>query len=428
MKFLEMLRRRFEGKDTNVPWELDNKLLAYEHVSKFGFKTPQSRSFKDSHAAAEWAINNLKDNFVVKAGDRHSCIGVYLLEKQDNEEYIELLRLKKFNLNDIGRDIVGTQPSYWIAESFVDSYIYGKNIPLDYKFYTFRGVISLVVQIDRNTTPPKVAFFDGNFIPLIYEQDYVLDKSRWTPCGHVLPNNMTAMVSMVSTLSKSVDTDFVSIDCFDSAEGPIFGEFTFAPGAPDAKMVTFSEEIMLKLDCLTQKVKNQALSGLSIDHDSFIQACHEDQNPIYNDLSIYGRIAARMLGQDKKISSYIPENEICLNNRKLNGHVDFILKYTAFLNGDHEQSFTLANRIHSCNAFFIGNQKHAPLIDAAVKFYSDRVSQGPWFATRLEQLKFQYYPLLREESFNKIREISNTGYVYARNVMASLENNYKKSF
>ncbi|QKF99213.1 hypothetical protein HQK30_08345 [Aeromonas hydrophila] len=426
MKFLEMLRRRFEGKDNNVPWELDNKLLAYEHVSKLGFKTPQSRSFKSSNIATDWAIKNLENNFVIKAGDRHSCIGVYLLEKQEDEEYIELLRLKKFNLSEVGKDIVGTQPSYWIAESFVDSYIYGKSIPLDYKFYTFRGTIALVVQIDRNTTPPKVAFFDGNFIPLIHEQDYFLDKNRWTPCGHVIPYHMSAMVSMVSTLSKSVDTDFVSIDCFDSAEGPVFGEFTFAPGAPDAKMVTFSEEIVLQLDNLTEKVKSKALSGMSIDHDAFIQACHDDNNPIYINLSIYGRIAARMLGQDKKISSYIHERDIALNNKKLTNHVDFILKYTAFLNGDQEQSFTLANRVYNCNAFFNGNQKYEPLINSAFQFYSDRVSQGPWFETRLEQLKFQYHPSSREESLTRIKEISNTGYVYAMNVMASLENNSQK--
>lgn len=426
MKFLEMLRRRFEGKDTNVPWELDNKLLAYEHVSNFGFNTPQSRSFENSNIATEWAIKNLKKNFVIKAGDRHSCIGVYLLEKQESEEYIELLRLKKFNLNDIGKDIVGTQPSYWIAESFVESYIYGKSIPLDYKFYTFRGDIALIVQIDRNTTPPKVAFFDGNFIPLIHGQDYILDQNRWTPCGHVIPYNMTAMVSMASTLSKSLDTDFVSIDCFDSPEGPVFGEFTFAPGAPDAKMVTFSNNIMSQLDNLTNKVKSQALSGLSIDHNLFIQSCHEDQKPIYSDLSIYGRIAARMLGQDKKISSYIPEHDISLNHRKLINHLDFILKYTAFINGDSEQSFTLASRIYNCNAFFNGNQKHESLIHAALTFYSDRVSQGPWFETRLEQIKFQYYPDLREESLNKIREISKTGYIYATNVMKSLEHNLTK--
>lgn len=421
MTFLQMLRKRFEGKDQNVPWELDNKIEAYEHVARYGFKTPISSLFTSSLQATEWAVKNFDYNFVIKAGDRHSCIGVYLLEKHKNNEYIELLRLKKFNLDQIGEDIVGKKPSYWIAESFVTSYVFGKSIPLDYKFYTFRGKIALALQIDRNTTPPKVAFFDGNFIPLIHGKDYTIDTNRWLPCGHVLPYHLPEMVHMVSTLSSSIDTDFVSIDCFDSPDGPVFGEFTFAPGAPDAKMVTFSDEIIQQLDNLTNNNSSTALSGILFDHNEFLKMCSlSSKMPITSDIDIYGRVASRMLGCDRRIGSTITENDLTIESNRLKQHIDFVLKYIGFLNGDIEQSFTLANRIYNEHGFFKSKQEHSSLIGSAYDFYNTRKEKGPWFETRLEQIKITYYPHVAENSLNRISEIASSGYVYAQNVLRGL--------
>jgi len=32
--FLSLIRKRFEGKDNSVPWELDDKIVAYNLVRK----------------------------------------------------------------------------------------------------------------------------------------------------------------------------------------------------------------------------------------------------------------------------------------------------------------------------------------------------------------------------------------------------------
>lgn len=422
MTFLQMLRRRFEGKDPNIPWELDNKVLAYEHVSKHDFKTPISASFESSKQATEWALKNFENKFVIKAGNFHSCMGVYLIEEYKENEYIELLKLKKISLDKIGEDI-GRNPSYWIAESFISSYIFGKSIPLDYKFYTFRGKIALILQIDRNISPPKVAFFDGNFIPLIHNKDYTIDTNRWLSCGHVLPYHLADMVNMVSTLSKSLDTDFVSIDCFDSPDGPIFGEFTFAPGAPDAKMVTFSDEIINQLDNMINFKSSTSLSGMLVDHDEFLKMCvFSSKTSLTNDLEIYGRVAARMINYDRKIGATISDKDLTLESNRLKQHIDFILKYISFINGDAEQSFTLANRIYHGSAFFKPKTKHLKLITSAYDFYNERKNKGPWFETRLEQVKLTYYPEQAINSLNKINEIASTGYKYAQSVYKGLTN------
>lgn len=424
MTFLQMLRKRFEGGDNNVPWELDNKVLAYKYVAKYGYKTPLSESFSSSELASEWAQKNLKSTFVVKAGDKHSSMGVYLLERSKNNYYIELLSLKKMKLDDIGKNIPGKKPSYWIAESYVESYVFGKSIPLDYKFYTFRGKIGLIIQIDRNTSPPKVAIFDGNFIPLIHTKDYWLDPNRWLPSGHALPFNLPKMVEMVSTLSKSLDTDFVSIDCFDTYDGPVFGEFTFAPGAPDVKMVVFSDNILHQLDNMINSKNTASFSGISTDHEEFLKMCTiSSEKSITNDVEIYGRIAARMLGNDKKICSIISENDLTVDSRKLKQHIDFILKYISFLNGDTEQSFSLANRIYNGQAFFKIKEEHKPLINAAFDFYNTRKDKGAWFETRLEQIKISYYPHIAEESLFRISELASSGYAYAQNVYKNLTAN-----
>ncbi|WP_454009806.1 ATP-grasp fold amidoligase family protein [Aeromonas sp. Marseille-Q7275] len=350
MSFLKMLRSRFEGKDNNVPWELDNKLLAYEHASRLGFKTPTSVSFSSAQDAVSWANENFGKRFVVKAGDRHSCIGVYLLEKNDDGSFLELLRIKRMTAKEIGSDIVGKQPSYWIAESFVDSYVYGKDIPFDYKFYTFKGNVALIIQIDRNVTPPRAALFDGAFIPLRHGIDYHFDTTRWLPGGHVVPFFAPQLISMASILSKSLNTDFVSIDCFDSPDGPIFGEFTFAPGAPDAKMITFSHDILEKLDLFCTGEVPSLFSGVELELHTFKQECNECQEEVCFDLSIYSHISSRMSLGDKKTAAYIDSKDIPLLSKKLREHFDFIFKYIGFLQGDGEQAYTLATRISSNSA------------------------------------------------------------------------------
>ncbi len=68
----------------------------------------------------------------------------------------------------------------WIVEERVPSLLGAGPIPFDYKFYSFRGEVAMVLQIDRNTRPSKLAFFDGGFRPLKRGTDYNLSRrQRW---------------------------------------------------------------------------------------------------------------------------------------------------------------------------------------------------------------------------------------------------------
>ena len=171
--FFGPMRQRFNQRNDPgfdpVPWELDDRETAYKYVEQAGYAVPR---YAETSSAAEAlaAGEQFGDPFVVKQPSRHSASGVYVLEKLGEDTYLDLLRMKVLAAADI--KALGAAPEYWLAGECIPSMPSGKSVPLGYKVYAFRGQISHITQIDRNVFPPRVAFFDGAFLPLELGKDY----------------------------------------------------------------------------------------------------------------------------------------------------------------------------------------------------------------------------------------------------------------
>jgi len=139
----------------------------------------------------------------------------------------------------------------WIIEEAVQSLVSVGPVPFDYKFYSFNGSVGLVIQIDRNTFPTRIAVFDGRFRALELGTDYLLG-GRARPGGHVVPLHAPEMLYWAQELSRHADSPFVSIDMYDSPDGPKFGEFTYSPGGAHKRMFVFSERLIDQFDAMME--------------------------------------------------------------------------------------------------------------------------------------------------------------------------------
>lgn len=214
---------------------------AYEWVEGRGFSTPRRVRTRSAGEALE-AGKQFDGRFVVKQPNRHSAMGIYVLEELQTGRYFELFTLTEMGADDVRPN--GPAPDYWLTEELLASTIAGRPVPLDYKIFCFRGLITHVIQIDRNVSPPRVAVFDGAFIPLVPGKDYTTNTERWDLCQPVLPIHAGRMLHMASRLSERLQTAFVRVDCFDTPDGPVFGEFTFASGPDDVGMIRYSDRIL----------------------------------------------------------------------------------------------------------------------------------------------------------------------------------------
>jgi hypothetical protein len=264
--FLSLIRKRFEGKDDSVPWELDDKIEAYNLVEIHNVK----------HANIIAILNDigdikdldLPDKFVIKISNRHSSIGVMLLEKISDNKFFDHISLNEYDLNKaiatqrIIAERNKKEGTYWVIEELLENFLPNNIIPFDYKFYCFHGQPKLIVQMDRNCTPPRAAIFDGTFMPLINGKDYSLDPDRLIPGNHILPSHPISLLITANKLSKLTNDKFVRIDLYDTPEGVYFGEFTFAPGAPDVGMIKLSYDILSDFDLfLNDKTKIEKISN-----------------------------------------------------------------------------------------------------------------------------------------------------------------------
>jgi hypothetical protein len=215
---------------------------------------------------------DLPDLFVLKLASGWSSRGVMLLERTGPDTFFDHMKLQVLDAASITRLQEGAAASFgqsqgqWIAEELVVHTLGVGAIPFDYKFYCFDGDVGLVVQIDRNSGPVRVALFDGTFRPMRLGRDYLLNGTT-NPGMPVVPLHAPEMLWWAQRLSREADSPFVSIDMFDSPTGPVFGEFTYSPGGTHRRMFAFSHRLLDRFDELITKTGPAAepLAGTSLE-------------------------------------------------------------------------------------------------------------------------------------------------------------------
>lgn len=415
ISFLGLMRQRFDQRNDPqvdpVPWELDDKATAYRFVEQAGYAVPKyvrASSAAEALAAGE----QFGDRFVVKQPNRHSASGVYVLEKIGEDSYLDLLSMKVLATADI--QPVGAPPDYWLAEECVESMPAGKPVPLDYKVYAFRGQISHITQIDRNVSPPRVALFDGAFIPLELGKDYSLDENRWLPEQHVLPRFAGAILEMASTLSANLNTRFVKVDCYDGPDGPVFGEFTFASGGDDTGMLRYSERLGRALDTAMMTGRVAALSGFGIDLEKF-RADLTRNATLVGDAHVLARLASGAAQGDVRYARGLPSLLSQESTRSVFALAAFVIGH---LSGDGSQSFSIQSAIRRGGKYLKGRQRLAEFEEAAIAFHDQRSVGNPWHTARAAEVRLAAGD---GSALEILQRLADGGYGHAKRVVARYE-------
>jgi hypothetical protein len=103
--------------------------------------------------------------------------------------------------------------------------------PVDYKFFVFDGIVKAVqVHTDRYSEH-KCCFYDSEWRKLPYWLKKYPQELRDLP----RPKHFEEMLRICEVLGRG--TDFVRVDLYDTDQGPLFGELTFAPGSGHSPIV-----------------------------------------------------------------------------------------------------------------------------------------------------------------------------------------------
>lgn len=416
--FLGLMRQRFTNKNNPidpVPWELDDKDLAYKHVIAAGYQVPRYAKTSTAAEALE-AGESFGDRFVVKQPNRHSTKGVYVLEKLGDGKYLELLSLRVVTEADLKTD--GPEPDYWLAEECLDSGIEGKPLPFDYKIYAFRGKVTHVNQIDRNVSPPRATLFDGAFIPLELGKDFSLDTKRWLPEHHVIPRHAGAMLQMAATLSLGLDTRFVKVDCYDGPDGPVFGEFTFASGGDDTGMIRYSDAILGKLDQAMNGVDVGALSGFDIDMKKF-RLSLDGRPTISAHPAVYSRMSAGAAHGDRRYATTLSS---CIADAPSRSVFRLAAQLLGILNGDGSHAFSVQNGLRQRSPMIVGDARLQEFETMALAFHDERAAGNPWHTSRSAEVRLATGD---DSALEVLRELASGGYAHAARTVARHEANRK---
>lgn len=243
--FTDFIHAHVEKKDKNRIYI--DKLMSKKLAEKSSASLPEI--YSEVSSVDELVFSNLPDPVVIKLTNLASKRGVYILYKIKGG-YFEQLRGKAFREDEIvGMIEKSFNPK--VSKIISEQLVVGENgpleIPFDYKLYTFDGVVEFILQIDRNASIDRVAFFDGKFEPI--DNTCVSAGKKYVDLADpIKPKNYSEMIHVAEELSRKVDRPFISVDLYTSGDRAYLGELTPTPGGPYfGNIVSFSDAFDLYL-------------------------------------------------------------------------------------------------------------------------------------------------------------------------------------
>lgn len=235
MKWTERIGQRNAGNEKAVPWWVNDKYKLHKWAIENDL--PMPKLLQVWKTPDELELAELPNRFVLKPSVMFSAKGVMLLEKLSNGNYWDSLGERELTVESIHREQQKTyeqckyKGSYrLLAEERVESTINSQQIPFDYKIHSFYGEAHLVQQINRNSSPVRYAFFDGNFEKLDLDRAIISDWKKRPQDDHLKPDAWEEMLEIGKAVSRLLITPFMRVDMFLGANGPIIGELTPSPG------------------------------------------------------------------------------------------------------------------------------------------------------------------------------------------------------
>lgn len=227
----EFMIARVQGEEQGVPWFVHDKLKCYRFLEEHGIPTATVEREWDSPEQID--LTGLDGEFVLKPTLQSSMKGVMVLTKTA-DGYYDSLRRRTLSEDEI----IEEQTSMFnetkaagkkviVERKIKDAEGFG--IPRDFKAYSFGGEVALILEINRNTKPSSVSWFDGNFQPLT--DDRVTSNPQFVnEVPAVRPAAADALLELARRTSAVIPSPFASIDMYSTEDGPMVGEITLAPG------------------------------------------------------------------------------------------------------------------------------------------------------------------------------------------------------
>lgn len=317
--FLSFVAAEFKSRGTPLRRTLSTKtrvqdLLAEKRVGGMSLGLPTQHAVVTSPEAITTEL--LGERMALKFANGWSARGVMLLERVGEGHYFDSFSLRELSIHAIREkqraiaSSFGKKRPAWIAEELLNGPQPG-TVPFDYKFYMFQGQIGAVLQIDRNASPPRVAIFDGDLQPMVEGYDYRLTSEDLQAGVPLVPRSAVMLSRWAIELSQMTDAPFVRVDLYDTERGPVFGEFTFSPGATHKRSFMFSEPRLEVFDQLFQDAEQElqghtaqrkTLSSLLQRNDPVALAAHPQLS-----YDTYERMAASLYNQDRRGGTRLAE-------------------------------------------------------------------------------------------------------------------------
>jgi hypothetical protein len=239
LNYLEHMEHRLAGKEEFVPSSYGDKRKVRRVASMLGIRT-SAIYFDGKLSDLEWS--KLPDEFVIKPSFASTSIGVYLIQRQADGTYRNLLSgdsvdpvVIEDHLRSISDRFLKDQDAgtFLVEELLRDEQ--GQTPPKDIRLYSFFGKVGLVIVEDHLTNSyAEAMYFDGDFEPFsdIRARYGIAPKASHLErtADAVRPLNARTLLSAAERISASVPTAFCRVDLYNTPKGVYLGEITFYPG------------------------------------------------------------------------------------------------------------------------------------------------------------------------------------------------------
>lgn len=247
-----LMSARLARREKDVPWFLGEKIAAYKYLDEIG--APHSQILGVYESISEVPFQDLPHSFVIKPTREDSMRGVLVLQRQGENLFYDELRTRTVTQEQVIQefDSLFEKHQHKNNRIIVEEYVRDSDgfiVPRDFKFYAFRGEIAIILEINRNTRPLTVSWYDSQFQPVADGRIAVNEKYANHVPGR-RPAGWREMIEVASIVSRNIPTPFASIDMYSSTRGPLVGEITLTPGGIYYGGYKLSEALEIKMGAM----------------------------------------------------------------------------------------------------------------------------------------------------------------------------------
>lgn len=212
--------------------QIPRKMRNYRLAASHGVATPEILGVWGN--IDDLDLSAMPERFVLKSELGAGGHGVFPLRRIDEDRF-ELLgeTREQFSTADLIERYHTKKTVYgpYFAEGFLDQRVVTEEIPDDIKIYASYGEVSMVLlrrmPEHANLDTARYRYTDSTGRDL---GDDIIGNPRRIDSTIPLPEPFEDFIKVAQHLSRAVATPFIRVDVYDTANGPVLGELTRAPG------------------------------------------------------------------------------------------------------------------------------------------------------------------------------------------------------